>query len=131
MYWKRIAAILMVLIDEMVFTVFFFGILPFFDVHLPLKVYFAVMAVLVMKDFIVVKLIWNVVVGPPQTGKEALIGKIGVVYTDMDSSGIVRVDNELWQAETVIPLKKGEKVKVKSINGLFLEVEPVATDNIH
>ena len=83
------------------------------------------MAVLVMKDFIVVKLIWNVIVGPPQTGKEALIGKIGVVYTDMDSSGIVRVDNELWQAETVIPLKKGEKVKVKSTNGLFIKVEPV------
>lgn len=127
MHWKRVAAILVVLIDEMVFTLFFFGILPVFGVHLPIGVYIGVMAVLVTKDVIVIKLIWNVVIGPPQVGKEALIGKTGVAYTDMDFNGIIRIDNELWKVETVTPIKKGEEVKVIDMNGLFLVVEPVKT----
>jgi membrane-bound ClpP family serine protease len=124
MHWKRLGAIGVVLTDEIVFTLFYFALLPLFDVHLPLTVYIAVMLVLVTKDVIVVKLIWHIVISQPQIGKEALVGKTGIAYTDMDSHGIIQIDNELWKAETVIPLNKGEKVRVLKVDGLFLKVEP-------
>ena len=124
MYWKRLGAILVVLLDEIAFTVFFFGVLPAFDVYLPLLLYIGVMAILVGKDIIVVKLIWNVILKPPKVGQEAMIGKIGIAYTDIDSYGVVRIDNELWKVESVAPVKKGEKVIVKNTNGLSLQVEP-------
>jgi membrane-bound ClpP family serine protease len=127
MHWKRLGAIGVVLTDEIVFTLFYFVLLPLFDVHLPLTIYIVVMLVLVTKDVIVVKLIWNIVIRQPQIGKEALIGKTGIAYTDMDSYGIVQIDNELWKAETAIPINKGEKVRVLKMDGLFLQVEPASS----
>lgn len=125
MEWRRIGAIGVVLTDEIVFTIFYFFVLPLFDVHLPLGIYLAVMSVLVIKDIVVIKLIWRVVVRTPQIGRESLIGKTGTASTDLDPHGIIRIENELWKVEALSPVKKGEKVRVLSVNGLFLQVEPV------
>ncbi len=128
MHWKRVGAIVALLTDEMVFTLFFFAILPSFGVSLPISLYIWIMVVLVAKDIIVIKLIWNIVIKPPQTGKEALIGEIGTAHTDMDPYGIIKIGNELWKAETLNFVKKGEKVRVVDMNGLFLQVESAASD---
>ncbi|MBU7001363.1 MAG: NfeD family protein [Theionarchaea archaeon] len=126
MQWKRIGAIIAISTDEMVFTFFFFVVLPLFNIKLPLSVYGCIMAVLIGKDLIVVRLIWNVVVKPPETGMEALVGKIGVAITDIDadSSGTVQIANELWNAHSVHPIRKGERVRILSVDGLSLNVEP-------
>ncbi len=129
MHWKRVGAIGVVLIDEITFTVFYFLVLPLFDVHLPLSIYGAVIGILVIKDIIVVKLIWNIVVSQPRVGKESLLGKIGVVYADFEGEGIIQIGNELWKAKTVQPVKKGERVAILSIRGLLLDVEPVSPGN--
>jgi membrane-bound ClpP family serine protease len=128
MHWERVKAISVILIDEMTFTLLYFVVLPFFNIYLPLKIYLAVMAVLVGKDVIVVKLIWNIVISQPKIGKESLIGKIGAAYMDFESEGIIQIENELWKAETVEPVKKGDNVKVLTVDGLFLQVEPVRAD---
>jgi membrane-bound serine protease (ClpP class) len=127
MQWKRIGAIAALSTDEIAFTFFYLVVLPFFNIRLPLSIYVGVMVILIGKDLIVVKLIWNVVVRPPATGQEALIGKTGVAVTDIEahSSGTVQIENELWNAHSVLTVKKGEEVKVLSVNGLSLDVEPV------
>lgn len=125
MEWRRIGAIGVVLTDEIVFTIFYFFVLPLFDVHLPLEIYLAVMSVLVVKDIVVIKLIWHVVMRTPQIGRESLIGKTGIASTDLDPHGIIRIENELWKVEALSPVKKGEKVRVLNVNGLFLQVERV------
>ncbi len=125
MRWIHVTAIFAILSDEIIFTVAYFGVLPLFGIHLPLSLYVGIIAVLVGKDLIVVKLIWNVVIRPPQMGKETLIGKVGTAYTDIDPHGTVKIENELWKAETTNPVKRGEKVVVRSMNGLFLHVEPI------
>ena len=128
MNWTRVGAILAILLDEIAFTVFFFGVLPAFDVYLPLTLYIGVMAILVAKDIIAIKFIWNIIVKQPEVGREALIGRIGIAYTDIDVYGLIRIDNELWKAETLYPVKKGEKVRITDMNGLSLLVESVTTD---
>jgi membrane-bound serine protease (ClpP class) len=64
---------------------------------------------------------------PVRTGYEEMIGAIAEVREPLDPTGQVFVAGALWQAhapgETIPP---GNRVRVKSVNGLTLEVEPVA-----
>lgn len=58
------------------------------------------------------------------TGPEAIIGKIGVAMTDLQPKGEVRVEGEIWRAESVIGnILRGESIRVRAIKGLILEVE--------
>jgi membrane-bound serine protease (ClpP class) len=64
------------------------------------------------------------------TGPEALIGKVGVAITDVSPKGEVRVEGEIWRAETVSgDIAKGEQVNVKALKGLVVMVERVQTQN--
>jgi len=60
------------------------------------------------------------------TGVEGLIGEVGVARTPLMPSGKVFVHGELWNAygpsSVVVP--EGARVRVRSVNGLQLEVEP-------
>jgi membrane-bound serine protease (ClpP class) len=58
------------------------------------------------------------------TGPEALIGKTGIVVTDLKPDGEVRVNGVVWRARSVSgDIRKGEPVKVLSIQELVLTVE--------
>src|SRR5579864_3709950 len=57
------------------------------------------------------------------TGREALLGAVGVARTDLAPSGTVFVEGELWSAESedgAIPV--GQRVRVVQIKGLHLVV---------
>jgi membrane-bound serine protease (ClpP class) len=58
-----------------------------------------------------------------QTGREGLVGAVGVVRSDLTPQGTVFVQGELWTAETadgVIPA--GARVRVTRVDGLRLRV---------
>jgi membrane-bound serine protease (ClpP class) len=58
------------------------------------------------------------------TGAEALMGKTGVVTSDLNPRGEVRVEGVIWRAESVSGnIAKGERVRVKALKGLVLIVE--------
>lgn len=59
----------------------------------------------------------------PATGKQALEGKTGNVASWDGESGMVFVYGELWNAVSEKPLKKGDKVTVKEVDGRRLTVE--------
>ncbi|MGH9713258.1 MAG: NfeD family protein [Candidatus Acidiferrales bacterium] len=66
------------------------------------------------------------------TGKEELVGEIGDVKEPLGSGGgfgMVFVHGELWRAAASDgqPIPAGAHVRVKKVNGLTLEVEPVKT----
>jgi membrane-bound serine protease (ClpP class) len=60
----------------------------------------------------------------PATGREELVGQVGVVRRALDPAGLVFVHGELWQAHTTgDPIGVGETVCVEGIeDGLILEV---------
>ena len=64
-----------------------------------------------------------------KTGKEELLGSIGVALQDFETSGRVRVHSESWRARTGEPVKKGQQVRVVSADGLSLVVQPVQGDD--
>lgn len=51
----------------------------------------------------------------PSTGKEGLIGELGVAQTDLSPEGKVFVHGEIWQAEANEDLPLGTKVKVVEV----------------
>lgn len=61
------------------------------------------------------------------TNADRLVGKIGVVIFDDDQNSTqVKVNGEIWTAKTQnTNLIKGQKVKVLSIEGVKLLVEPI------
>ena len=60
-----------------------------------------------------------------QTGREALIGAVGVTRSELTPSGTVFIDGELWKAETAgVAIPAGQRVHVVGVNGLTLTVWP-------
>ena len=60
----------------------------------------------------------------PEAYVSPLIGALGVVTTDLDPRGTVRVDERVWTAVTEddIVIKTGERVKVLNTEGIILTV---------
>ena len=61
-----------------------------------------------------------------QTGKEGIIGEVGVAKTDIKpSGGTVFVHGEYWNAISDKQIKKGSNVKIINVEEMILKVEPV------
>jgi membrane-bound serine protease (ClpP class) len=60
------------------------------------------------------------------TGKQGLIGEIGVAETALSPAGKVFVHGELWDAVSAVPVSVGEQIVVRQVDGLTLRVDPVA-----
>lgn len=62
----------------------------------------------------------------PTIGRDWMIGEMGEAVAELKPSGVVRVRDALWRAETnrATPIAAGDPVRVIGIEGLLLEVEP-------
>jgi membrane-bound serine protease (ClpP class) len=62
----------------------------------------------------------------PTIGREELVGELGEAAADVAPDGVVRIREALWKARTnrATPIHAGDTVRVVSIEGLTLEVEP-------
>jgi membrane-bound serine protease (ClpP class) len=58
------------------------------------------------------------------TGREGMMGELGVARTDLVPEGKVLVHGEIWNARSVQPVATGGRVRVRSVEGLKLVVEP-------
>ncbi|MGC9030813.1 MAG: NfeD family protein [Desulfomonilaceae bacterium] len=60
----------------------------------------------------------------PLTGVQGLVGEIGVALTDIDNRGKVAIHGEYWNARADVRIPKGSKVRVASVEGLYIKVTP-------
>jgi membrane-bound serine protease (ClpP class) len=63
------------------------------------------------------------------TGKEGILGEVGITQTDLNPTGKVFVHGELWQAEADGFIPKGAKVKVTEVSG-HLSLKVTATGGL-
>jgi len=61
------------------------------------------------------------------TGEQGLIGEIGVAQTALSPQGKVFVHGEIWDAVSSMNIASGERVIVRRVDGLQLEVDPVTS----
>jgi membrane-bound serine protease (ClpP class) len=59
------------------------------------------------------------------TGEQGLIGEIGIAQTMLAPAGKVFVHGELWDAVSTVPVRAGERIVVRQVDGLTLRVDPV------
>jgi len=59
---------------------------------------------------------------PAVTGKEALVGGVGRVVSDLNPEGLVKVGGELWVAEAAEPISEGSRVQILEVRGVKLKV---------
>jgi membrane-bound serine protease (ClpP class) len=57
------------------------------------------------------------------TGREGLVGAVGVAKTDLTPAGQILVHGEIWSAESRSPISAGDPVVVKRMLGLKLFVD--------
>src|ERR1700757_5229094 len=60
------------------------------------------------------------------TGEQGLVGETGVAQTNLSPRGKVFVHGELWDAVASSSLVAGQLVIVRGVEGLILQVEPLA-----
>ena len=60
------------------------------------------------------------------TGEQGLVGETGVAQTNLSPQGKVFVHGELWDAIASSSLAAGQLVIVRGVDGLILQVEPLA-----
>lgn len=65
---------------------------------------------------------------PIRTGSEELVGSVGDVRTPLDPEGQIFIQGALWKARATgtDQIGLGNRVRVNAVDGLTLEVEPVA-----
>lgn len=63
----------------------------------------------------------------PVTGSEGIIAETAVVCSELNPEGLVKVSGEIWKAVSADgkTIKEGQKVKIISIEGLTLFVNPL------
>jgi membrane-bound serine protease (ClpP class) len=59
------------------------------------------------------------------TGAQGMIGEIGLAQTDLDPYGKVFVHGEIWDARAGQHVSAGQRVVVKTVHDLEVEVDPV------
>jgi len=59
------------------------------------------------------------------TGTQGMIGEVALARTQLAPSGKVFIRGELWDAVSSTPVEAGDQVRVRGVNDLTLEVEPV------
>ena len=98
---------------------------PLPDMRIPLTtIILTALAVAAFFMFIVgagVRALWS----KTTTGREGLVGQVGVVRSPLAPRGQIFLRGELWNAESEVPVEPGDSVRVTQIDGLTLRVVPV------
>lgn len=63
----------------------------------------------------------------PVTGREEMVGLVGIAKTALAPNGQFAVHGELWEAISEHPLQPGEEAEVIRVDGLRLYVKPLTT----
>ncbi|MCG3111226.1 MAG: nodulation protein NfeD [Candidatus Manganitrophus sp. SB1] len=111
-------------------TALLFGSLMLMDTDLPAlrispAVIFSTVGVILLFSLVFIRAAWRAQRGGTVTGKEGMVGEIGVAIADLAPRGMVRVHGEIWQAEGDEPIAKGEEVAVTEVIGLKLRVRKI------
>ncbi|MDD4873527.1 MAG: NfeD family protein [Dehalococcoidales bacterium] len=125
---RLIWAIVSIILEEMLIVLIALFVLPGWNINIPVLLIIAIMiAWLAMSVFLYVAgfraLDRKLIDGP-----EAILGKKGKVIKELDPRGLVKINGELWSAESKDGnLDVGEEVIVTSHEGIKLVVKRLNT----
>jgi len=117
-----LAITLALMFDDVILYLVFERLLEW-KINWPIKI--IVGAAFTLFNFALALLIMRSLVRKPQTGAEGMIGEQGTVTGVAAHEYRVKIRGELWRAQALERLEAGEKIVVRNMNGLTLEVAPL------
>jgi membrane-bound serine protease (ClpP class) len=57
--------------------------------------------------------------------QEQMAGEIGEARDDFEHEGYIQLRGEIWKAVSATPVRRGQRVRVKEMQGLLLYIEPL------
>jgi len=114
------ALTLALMFDDLILYLLFERLLEW-KVSWPLKI--TVGTLFTLFNFALALLIMRSLNRRPQTGAEGMIGESGIVERVTRHDYLIKTHGELWRARASEKLAIGEKIIVKRIEGLTLDVE--------
>ena len=63
---------------------------------------------------------------PVVSGREEMLGAVGEALDDFEGEGWMRVHGETWRARANGLVRRGQRLRVRAIDGLVLDTEPEA-----
>lgn len=94
----------------------------------PLSVAVPVYVVILLVSLAFYYFIMRAMHQPVITGREAIIQGTGKVIEVREHKVLVRVRNEIWNAESPDKLRTGDQVEIVSVDGLMLRVQRIGRD---
>jgi len=91
------------------------------------RVAYGLIAAWVIKDVLLYPFLWKAYDFRSTKEANPMVGQVGFVKQRLAPTGMISVRGELWKARTgddALPIEKGKHVRVVSIDGLTLTVEP-------
>jgi membrane-bound serine protease (ClpP class) len=61
---------------------------------------------------------------PVVSGRERMLGATGEAQADFDAEGWMRIEGELWRVRSARPVRRGQRLRVRAIEGLTLFADP-------
>ena len=120
-YMNKFIIFLVSSIDEIVLGIFIAFILNYFS-NVDSLIYillFSVLSVVILFKFYIFYPHFK----RPFTGREGIIGNIGIVVKNLNPIGQVKIHGEIWKARSIKGnINKDEKVRVVDVDGLELIV---------
>jgi membrane-bound serine protease (ClpP class) len=77
---------------------------------------------------VTIRLVFSAHKKPVVSGREEMLGSVGMALDNFDHDGRIHIHGETWQAKTLAPVRQGDRVRVIAIDGLILHVEPLAEE---
>ena len=95
------------------------------EIHVAISIIVAVTIISATFFLIVLRMVFAAHRRPVVSGADEMLGSIGQVLEEFEGSGRIHIHGETWQIKSKLPLKRGDQVRVTSIDGLILNVEPI------
>jgi membrane-bound serine protease (ClpP class) len=61
---------------------------------------------------------------PIVSGREEMLGAVGEALDDFEAEGWMRVHGETWRTRTRGRVRRGQRLRVRAIDGLVLDTDP-------
>lgn len=106
------------------------GSLMLIDTDIPgvgisLKVILSTVTLALLVFLFFIRIALRAQLGKSVTGREGLIGEVGVAMSDLAPAGMIRLHGEIWRAESDEPIPAGEEAEVTEVVGLKVRVRKV------
>jgi membrane-bound ClpP family serine protease len=97
-------------------------------IAIPVWLFCGIIGFAILKDIVMFPFVWRSYDTNHPGLSRSMIGARGIAIEPLAPTGFIDVQGELWKAERIGPgqlIEKGEMVRVKSMKGLKLFVEPM------